>query len=41
MRVMYVGEKKDFALKNKIYSELLNDIFTPSNYFIDFLECVE
>lgn len=41
MRVIYVGEKKDFALKNKIYSELLNDIFTPSNYFIDFLECVE
>jgi hypothetical protein len=41
MRVIYVGEKKDIALKSEIKSELLNDTSAPTNYFIDYLHCVE
>ena len=41
MRVVYAGEKKDIALKSEIKSELLKDTSTPTNYFMDYLHCVE
>jgi hypothetical protein len=41
MRISYVGEKKDIAIKNKMNSELLKTTSTPSTYFIDYLHCIE
>lgn len=41
MRIKYVGDKKDIALKNNLNSEMLNESYTPSNYFIDNLHCIE
>ena len=41
MRVNFVGLKKDIAFKNNIDSELLNSSSNPSNYFINYLHCVE
>lgn len=41
MRIIYVADKKDIALKNKMTSELLKDTSTPSSYFIDYLHCIE
>ncbi len=41
MRIIYVGEKKDIALKSEITSELLKNTSAPSNFFVDYLHCVE
>ena len=41
MRIIYVADKKDIALKNKMTSELLKDTSAPSSYFIDYLHCIE
>jgi hypothetical protein len=41
MRISFVGERKDIAIKNKIDSELLKSSSTPATYFIDYLHCVE
>lgn len=41
MRINYVGEKKDIVLKTEINSELLKEKYAPSNYFIDYLHCIE
>jgi len=41
MRIKYVGESKDIVFKSNMNSELLNSNSSPSNYFVDYLNCVE
>lgn len=41
MRIQFVGESKDYLLKNEIQSELLNETFHPNQIFMDYLRCVE
>ncbi len=41
MRIKYVGDKKDIILKNKIESEMMKETYIPSNYFIDYLHCID
>lgn len=41
MRINYVGDKKDIVLKTEINSELLKEKYNPSNYFIDYLDCIK
>ena len=40
MRINFVGERKDIVFKNKIESELMRETYIPTNYFIDFLNCI-
>lgn len=41
MRIKFVGESKDVVLKSNLDSELLKTKTSPSNYFVDYLHCVE
>lgn len=41
MRIKYVANSKDIVIKNTLNSELLKSTTTPSNYFMDYLHCVE
>lgn len=41
MRIKYVGDNKDIALRSELNSELLKAKSSPSKYFINYLHCVE
>lgn len=41
MRIKFVGESRDIVLKSNLDSELLKTKSSPSNYFVDYLNCVE
>jgi hypothetical protein len=41
MRVQFSSETKDFVIKKEIKSEVLKQTYTPENYFINYLHCVE
>lgn len=41
VRIKFSGETQDFIIKPEITSELDKTIYNPSNYFIDYLKCIE
>lgn len=41
MKVQYVGDSKNIVFKNDIDSEMLKTTSKPTNYFIDYLHCIE
>lgn len=41
MRIKFMGESRDIVLKNEMSSEITNQKTNPSNYFIDYLHCIE
>lgn len=41
MRIQYAGETKDYIVNDEIQSEILNTTIKPSNYFIDYLSCID
>lgn len=41
IRVQYAGEKVDYNVKSEFHSEILNETFYPSKYFMEYLKCVE
>jgi hypothetical protein len=41
LRIKYVGETKDIIFKKELTSEMIGQKTFPSNYFMDYLHCVE
>ena len=41
VRIQFSGESKDYVVKNELISESLKIKTNPSNYFMEFLKCVE
>jgi hypothetical protein len=41
MRVQFSGESKDYIIGDLVQSEILNQSFNPSSYFIDYLDCID
>lgn len=41
VRIKFSGETQDYVIKPELISELDQSIYNPSNYFIDFLKCIE
>ena len=40
MRIKFTTETKDYIFKKILVSEMNNEIYAPSTYFIDYLSCV-
>ncbi len=41
MRIKYLTDTEDHVIKKEFISELNNVTYTPENYFINYLKCVE
>jgi len=41
IRIKFAGEIQDYIIKSEIISELDGKTYTPENYFIKNLKCVE
>lgn len=41
MRIKYLGETKDYAVRTELKSEILNKTVNPSLFFIDNLNCID
>lgn len=41
MRIQFVGETKDYVINSEYFSETFVTKTNPTNYFIDYLKCVE
>ena len=41
MRIKYVGETKDYAIRTELKSEILNKTVNPSLFFMDNLMCID
>jgi hypothetical protein len=41
MRVKFVTDTEDFIYKTSLVSELIQETFTPENYFLDYFHCLE
>lgn len=41
MRIDYVGDKKNIVFKKQLKSEIINQEYNPSDYFINYLDCIK
>jgi hypothetical protein len=41
MRIKYLTDLEDYAIKKEFTSELNNTLYQPESYFINFISCVE
>lgn len=41
IRIKFSGETQDYIIKPELTSELNNTTYNPSNYFINYLKCIE